>query len=91
MPFNLPTLQTTWRFETDESVIQNILWICKSMTDGILYTRHKIDGRFFKHKNEHEALIQFARVFMDVLNVCKWSFPMQNILTTCNKLLFTGI
>ena len=36
---------------------------------------------FSRHKNQHDALIQFAQFLVDVWNVCKWSFLMQNILT----------
>ena len=41
----------------------------------------KVMADFFRHKNQHDALIQFAQFLVDLWSVCWYSFPRKNVLT----------
>ena len=35
----------------------------------------KVMAAFFRHKNQHDALIQFAYILVYLYGVCSWSIP----------------
>ena len=35
----------------------------------------KVMAAFFRHKNQHDALIQFAYISVDLYDICSWSIP----------------
>ena len=37
----------------------------------------KVMADFFRHKNQHDVLIQFAQFWVDLWNMCHWSCPMK--------------
>ena len=39
----------------------------------------KSNGRFFRHKNQHDALIQFAYILVDKYGLCSWSIPVNRM------------
>ena len=50
----------------------------------IVYTYQQVcacksNGRFFRHKNQHDALIQFAYIYVDLCGRCSWSIPVNRM------------
>ena len=49
------------------------------------------NGRFVRHKNQRDALIQFANMLVDVQQICSWPIPVNRTETSrqflCNKCL----
>ena len=36
-------------------------------------------GRFFRHKNQHDALIKSAYILVDLYGICGWSIPVNRM------------
>ena len=36
----------------------------------------KVMAAFFRHKNQHDALIQFAYILVDLYSICSWSITV---------------
>ena len=66
----LNLVQISWRLASllqNHSVIVYAYWqvcACKS------------NGRFFRHTNQHDALIQFVYILVDLYGICSWSIPV---------------
>ena len=39
----------------------------------------KSNGHFFRHKNQHDALIQFAYILVDLYGIHSWSIPVNRM------------
>ena len=39
----------------------------------------KSNGRFFRHKNQFDALIQSAYILVDVLPICSWAISVNRM------------
>ena len=39
----------------------------------------KSNGRFFRHKNQHDVLIQFAYILVDLYGISIWSIPVNRM------------
>ena len=39
----------------------------------------KSNGCFFRHKSQHDVLIQFAFILVDLYGICIWSIPVNRM------------
>ena len=53
---------------------------CRSLCTLIgLCVHAKVMAAFFGHKNQHDALIQFAYILVDKYGLCSWSIPVNRM------------
>ena len=53
---------------------------CRSLCTLIGKCVHaKVMAAFFRHKNQHDALIQFAYILADFCGICSWSIPVNRM------------